>query len=79
MISSGGGRSQTGERGSVTYVYVYEHEDMCEGVCGGEACDGGGGGGESGITGISEKVDSSAKRFCSTDWCSLKRICYTYR
>ena len=38
MICSGEGRSETGERGSVTYLYVYEH------VCGGEACDGGGGG-----------------------------------
>ena len=33
-------------------------------VCG-EACDGGGGS-ESGISGISEMVDSSAKQFCST-------------
>ena len=76
MISSGEG-SETGERGSVTYVYVYVtyvyvyvtyvyvygHMCMCmdmrmcvcEGVCGSEAC--GGGGGESGI--------SEAKRFCS--------------
>ena len=45
-------------------MYVYEHEDVCDGVCGGEACDGGGVC-ESGISGISEMVDSSAKRFCS--------------
>ena len=64
VISSGDGRSETGERGSVTYVYVYEHEDVCEGVCAGEACDAGGSG-VSGISGISEMVDSSAKRFCS--------------
>ena len=63
-ISSGDGRSETGERRSVTYVYVYEHDDMGEGVCGSEACDRGGGG-ESGISVISETVDSSAKRICS--------------
>ena len=28
----------------MTYVYVYEHKDVCEGVCGSETCDGGGGG-----------------------------------
>ena len=28
MICSGDGRSEVGERGSVTYVYVYEHEDV---------------------------------------------------
>ena len=32
MISSGEGISETWEHGSVTYVYVYEHEDVCEGV-----------------------------------------------
>ena len=64
MICSGDGRSEIGERGSVTYVYVYKHEDVCEGMCGSEACDRGVGG-ESGISGISETVDSSAKRFCT--------------
>ena len=33
MISSGERRSETGERVSVTYVYVFEHENVCEGVC----------------------------------------------
>ena len=28
----------------MTYVYVYEDADVCDGVCGGEAFDGGGGG-----------------------------------
>ena len=42
MVCFGDGRSEIGERGSVTYTYVYEHEDVCEGVCGSEACDGGG-------------------------------------
>ena len=44
----------------MTYVYVYEDED----VCGSDACDGGGGD-ELGISGISEMVDSSAKPLCS--------------
>ena len=35
---------------------------VCDGVCCGEAFDGGG---ELGISGISEMVDSSAKRLCS--------------
>ena len=48
----------------MTYVYVYEDVDVCEGVCGGEPFDGGGGG-ELGILGISEMVGSSAKRLCS--------------
>ena len=39
MICSGDGRSEIGERGSVTYVYVYEHEDVCECVYGSEAYD----------------------------------------
>ena len=46
----------------MTYVYVYEDVDVCDGVCGGEAFDGGG---ESGISGISEMVESSSKRLCS--------------
>ena len=50
-------------RGSVTYVYVYEDVDVCDGVCSGDAFDGGGGG-ELGISGISEMVGSSAKRLC---------------
>ena len=37
---------------------MYEHEDVCDGVCGGKAIDGGGGG-ELGISGISEMVDSN--------------------
>ena len=49
----------------MTYVYVYEDVDVCDGVCGGEAFDGGGGGGELGISGISEMVESSSKRLCS--------------
>ena len=49
----------------MTYAYVYEHEDVGDGVCDGEAFDGGGGGGELGISGISEMVDNSAKRLCS--------------
>ena len=50
----------------MTYVYVYEDVDVCDGVCGGEAFDGGGGGGgELGISGISEMVGSSSKRLCS--------------
>ena len=56
--------NEVGERGSVTYVCVYEDEDDCECMCGGEAFDGRGGG-ELGISGISEMVDSSAKRLCS--------------
>ena len=28
----------------MTYVYVYEDVDVCDGVCGSEAFDGGGGG-----------------------------------
>ena len=48
----------------MTYVYVYEDVDVCDGVCGGEAFDGGGGG-ELGISGISEMVESSSKRLCS--------------
>ena len=43
---------------------MYEDEDVCDGVCGCEAFDGGGGG-ELGISGNSEMVDSSAKRLCS--------------
>ena len=37
---------------------------LCDGLCGGEAF-GGGGGGELGISGISEMVESSVKRLCS--------------
>ena len=48
----------------MTYVYVYEDVDVCDGMCGGEAFDGGGGG-ELGISGISEMVESSSKRLCS--------------
>ena len=48
----------------MTYVYVYEDVDVCDGVCGGEAFDGGGGG-ELGISVISEMVESSSKRLCS--------------
>ena len=48
----------------MTYVYVYEHEDVCDGVCGSELCDGGGGV-ESCISVISEMVDNLAKRYCS--------------
>ena len=48
----------------MAYVYVYEDVDVCDGVCGGEAFDGGGGG-ELGISGISEMVESSSKRLCS--------------
>ena len=55
---------EVGERGSVTYVNVYEDVDVCDGVCGGEAFDGGGGG-ELGISGISKMVESSSKRLCS--------------
>ena len=47
------------------HVYVYEDVDVCDGVCGGEAF-AGGGGGELGISGISEMVESSSKRLCST-------------
>ena len=43
-------------------------------IGGEEACDGGGGG----ETGISETVDSSAKRFCSATG-APSRICYTNR
>ena len=39
----------------MSYVYVYEHEDVCDGVCGGSF----------GISGISGMVDSSVKRLCS--------------
>ena len=45
----------------MTYVYVYEDVDVCDGVCGGGAFDDGGGG----ISGISEMEESSSKRFCS--------------
>ena len=45
-------------------TYVYEDEDVCDGVCGGEAF-AGGGGGELGISVIAEMVNSSAKRLCS--------------
>ena len=45
------------------HMYVYEHEDVGGGVCGGDVF--GSGGGELGISGISEMVDSSAKRLCS--------------
>ena len=38
----------------MTYVYVYEDEHVCDGVCGD-----GSGDGELGISGISEVVDSS--------------------
>ena len=48
----------------MTYVYVYEDVDVCDGVCVGEAFDGGGGG-ELGISRISEMVESSSKRLCS--------------
>ena len=48
----------------MTYVYVYGDVDVCDGVCGGEAFDGGGGG-ELGISGISEMEESSSKRLCS--------------
>ena len=37
---------------------------MCDGVCGGEAFVGGGGG-ELGISGIAKMVESSVKRLCS--------------
>ena len=68
MICSGEGRSD-----------VCEHEDVCEGVCGGEAFDVGGGG-DLGISGISEMVDSSVKRFCSaTDVRPLGGITNTNR
>ena len=43
---------------------MYEEEDACDGVCDGEAFDGGDGG-ELGISVIAEMVDSSAKRLCS--------------
>ena len=39
----------------MAYVYVYEDVDVCDGVCGGEL----------GISGISEMVESSSKRLCS--------------
>ena len=45
-------------------MYVYEHEDVCDGVVVRHLM-GDGGSGELGISGISEMVDSSAKRFCS--------------
>ena len=45
-------------------MYVYEDVDVCDGVCCGEAF-GGGGGGELGISGISEMVESSSKLLCS--------------
>ena len=48
----------------MAYAYVYEDVDVCDGVCGGEAFDGGGGG-ELGISGISQMEESSPKRFCS--------------
>ena len=48
----------------MTYVYVYEDEDVCDDVYGDEAFDGVVGG-ELGISGIFEMVDSSAKRLCS--------------
>ena len=44
----------------MTYVYVYENEDVCDGVCGGEAFDGGGGGGGGG-----GELGISGKRLCS--------------
>ena len=43
---------------------MHEDVDVCDGVCGGEAFDGGGGG-ELGISGISEMVESSSKQLCS--------------
>ena len=60
VVCSGEWRSEVGERGSVTYLYVYEDVDVCDG----EAFDGGDGG-ELGISGISEMVESSSKRLCS--------------
>ena len=56
VICSGECRSEVSERGYVAYVYVYEDVDVCDGVCGGEAFDFGGGG---------ELVESSSKRLCS--------------
>ena len=79
MICSGDRRSEVGERGSVTYVYyVYEHKNVRDRVCGVEAFDGVGGG-ELGISGISEMVESSVKRLYQHDWCPLRRISNTYR
>ena len=57
------------------YVYVYEDVDGCV-WC--EAFDGGGGG-ELGISGISEMVESSSKRLCSATGEPLRRISDTYR
>ena len=54
----------------MTYVYVFEDVDVCDGVCGGEAFDGGGGG-ELGISEISEMVESSSKRLCSATGCGI--------
>ena len=52
----------------MAYVYVYEDVDVCDGVCGGEAFDGGGGG-ELGISGISEMVESLIEAVMQRDWC----------
>ena len=60
----------------MTHVYVYEDEDVCDGVCGVQAFDGGGGGGE---LGISEMLESSVKQLCSATGVPPRRISNTNR
>ena len=57
---------------------MYEDVDVCDGVCGGEAFDGGGGD-ELGISGISEDGRKLIEAVMQRDWCPLRRISDTYR